>query len=164
MSHSVIKGTLLTYQSSFLRRNWFLERVLKLGLVNVAKEYQCVRYFLFSSWSMINKWSDLETLQCSTCPDSAQCARLLDEKWNQAYKACFRFGPCQPSMVYRYLRGLEGVTPPLALTNLACQTHAKAFTITRASNFLHFPNRDIDFDFDNISVWSYVFSWGPGEW
>lgn len=25
------------------RRNWFLERVLKLGLVQIAKEYQCVR-------------------------------------------------------------------------------------------------------------------------
>lgn len=26
-----------------LRRTWFLERVLKLGLVNIAKEYLCVR-------------------------------------------------------------------------------------------------------------------------
>jgi hypothetical protein len=26
------------------RRNWFLERVLKLGLTQIAKEYQCVRY------------------------------------------------------------------------------------------------------------------------
>jgi hypothetical protein len=24
------------------RRNWFLERVLKLGLTMIAKEYQCV--------------------------------------------------------------------------------------------------------------------------
>jgi hypothetical protein len=40
-------------------------------------------------------------------------------------------GPCQPSMVYRYLRTLEGVSPPLALTNLTCQTTAKAFTATR---------------------------------
>jgi len=90
------------------RRNWFLERVLKLGTITIAKEYQC----------------------CSTCPDSAVCARLLDEKWRQAYNACFRFGPCQPSMVYRYLRGLEGVSPPLALTHLACQTTAKNFTTT----------------------------------
>jgi hypothetical protein len=90
------------------RRNWFLERVLKLGLTPLAKEYQC----------------------CVTCPDSAICARLLEEKWRQAYNAVFRFGPCQPSMVYRYLRNLEGVSPPLALTHLACQTTAKAFTAT----------------------------------
>jgi hypothetical protein len=90
------------------RRNWFLERVLKLGLTPVAKEYQC----------------------CSTCPDSANCARLLEEKWRQAYNAVFRFGPCQPSIVYRFLRTLEGVSPPLSLTHLACQTTAKAFTAT----------------------------------
>ena len=29
-------------------RNWFLERVLKLGLTNIAKEYQCVRQFPIS--------------------------------------------------------------------------------------------------------------------
>ena len=40
-------------------------------------------------------------------------------------------GPCQPSMVYRYLRNLEGVSPPLSLTHLACQTTARAFTATR---------------------------------
>jgi len=28
---------------SLCRRNWFLERVLKIGLTMVAKEYQCVR-------------------------------------------------------------------------------------------------------------------------
>jgi len=33
-------------------------------------------------------------------------------------------------MVYRYLRNLEGVSPPLSLTHLACQTTAKAFTAT----------------------------------
>jgi len=90
------------------RRNWFLERVLKLGLTNVAKEYQC----------------------CSTCPDPPTCARLLEDKWKQAYHAVFRFGPCQPSMVYRYLRTLEGVSPPLSLTHLSCQTTAKSFTAT----------------------------------
>ncbi|KAJ7783040.1 hypothetical protein B0H16DRAFT_1495132 [Mycena metata] len=90
------------------RRNWFLERVLKLGLTMVAKEYQC----------------------CATCPDSANCARLLEEKWKQAYHAIFRFGPPQPSMVFRYLRMLEGVSPPLSLTNLSCQTTAKAFVAT----------------------------------
>ncbi|KAJ6609833.1 hypothetical protein B0H10DRAFT_2062672 [Mycena sp. CBHHK59/15] len=90
------------------RRNWFLERVLKLGLTMVAKEYQC----------------------CATCPDPANCARLLEEKWKQAYYAIFRFGPPQPSMVYRYLRMLEGVSPPLSLTHLSCQTTAKAFVAT----------------------------------
>ncbi|KIK62427.1 hypothetical protein GYMLUDRAFT_142603, partial [Collybiopsis luxurians FD-317 M1] len=90
------------------RRNWFLERVLKIGLTSVAKEYQC----------------------CSSCPDPPQCARLLEEKWRQAYHAVFRFGPPQPSMVYRYLRQLEGVSPPLSLTHLACQTTAKAFIAT----------------------------------
>ncbi|KAI0675176.1 hypothetical protein C8Q78DRAFT_525638 [Trametes maxima] len=90
------------------RRTWFLERVLKLGLVQIAKEYQC----------------------CLSCPDPANCARLLEEKWKQAYQAVFRFGPCQPSMVFRYLRTLEGVSPPLSLTHLSCQTTAKAFVAT----------------------------------
>ncbi|KAI0949195.1 hypothetical protein AcW1_008879 [Taiwanofungus camphoratus] len=93
------------------RRTWFLERVLKLGLVVIAKEYQC----------------------CATCPDPPTCARLLEEKWRQAYHAVFRFGPCQPSMVFRYLRTLEGVSPPLSLTHLSCQTTAKAFIATRQS-------------------------------
>ncbi|KAH9948676.1 hypothetical protein B0H21DRAFT_732555 [Amylocystis lapponica] len=90
------------------RRTWFLERVLKLGLVQIAKEYQC----------------------CATCPDPPNCARLIEEKWRQAYHAVFRFGPCQPSMVFRYLRTLEGVSPPLSLTHLSCQTTAKAFIAT----------------------------------
>ncbi|KAM5538922.1 hypothetical protein V8D89_007417 [Ganoderma adspersum] len=90
------------------RRTWFLERVLKLGLVQIAKEYQC----------------------CLSCPDPTNCARLLDEKYKQAYQAVFRFGPCQPSMVFRYLRTLEGVSPPLSLTHLSCQTTAKAFIAT----------------------------------
>ena len=58
---------------------------------------------------------------------------MLEEKWKQAYQAVFRFGPCQPSMVFRYLRTLEGVSPPLSLTHLSCQTTAKAFVATRAS-------------------------------
>ncbi|KAG8214106.1 hypothetical protein J3R82DRAFT_10866 [Butyriboletus roseoflavus] len=97
------------------RRNWFLERVLKLGLTPLAKEYQC----------------------CPTCPDTTNCARLLEEKWRQAYNAVFRFGPCQPSMVYRYLRNLEGVSPPLSLTHLTCQTTAKAFTATCKRSTFH---------------------------
>jgi hypothetical protein len=30
---------------TYIRRTWFLERVLKLGLVQIAKEYECVRRF-----------------------------------------------------------------------------------------------------------------------
>ncbi|KAI0317196.1 hypothetical protein OF83DRAFT_1172191 [Amylostereum chailletii] len=90
------------------RRTWFLERVIKLGLVQIAKEYEC----------------------CSSCPEPSNCARLLEEKWRQAYQAVFRFGPCQPSMVFRYLRTLEGISPPLALSHLSCQMTAKAFVAT----------------------------------
>ncbi|KZS98220.1 hypothetical protein SISNIDRAFT_476784 [Sistotremastrum niveocremeum HHB9708] len=89
------------------RRTWFLERVLKLGLTNIGKEYQC----------------------CSTCPDLVNCARLLDEKWKQGYQAAMRFGACQPSILWRFMRMLE-VSPPLALTHLACQTTAKNFAAT----------------------------------
>ncbi|KZT21381.1 hypothetical protein NEOLEDRAFT_1073528 [Neolentinus lepideus HHB14362 ss-1] len=99
------KETLLKLEK---RRTWFLERVLKLGLVQIAKEYEC----------------------CATCPDPPICARMLEEKWRMAYQACFRFGPCQPSMVFRYLRTLEGISPPLSLSHLSCQTHAKAFVAT----------------------------------
>lgn len=38
-------------------------------------------------------------------------------------------------MVYRYLRNLEGVSPPLSLTHLACQATAKAFTATREPSY-----------------------------
>lgn len=43
-------------------------------------------------------------------------------------------GPPQPSMVFRYLRMLEGVSPALALTHTACQASAKAFVATRRSH------------------------------
>ena len=39
--------------------------------------------------------------QCSTCPDSTNCARLLEDKWRQAYNAVFRFGSC-PSFYTRH--------------------------------------------------------------
>lgn len=36
------------------RRNWFLERVLKIGLTMVAKEYQCVSFlYYFSNMSRL---------------------------------------------------------------------------------------------------------------
>jgi hypothetical protein len=73
----------------------------------------------------------LSTSQCPTCPDPHTCARLLEEKWRHGYQSLFRFGPAQPSMVFRYLRSLEGVGPPLALRELACQNHAKQWTATR---------------------------------
>ena len=36
-------------------------------------------------------------------------------------------------MVFRYLRNLDAVSPPLSLTHLACQMTAKAFAATRKS-------------------------------
>ncbi|KAA1471694.1 hypothetical protein DENSPDRAFT_871704 [Dentipellis sp. KUC8613] len=102
---SLSSDTLLKLEK---RRTWFLERVLKLGLVQIAKEYEC----------------------CSSCPDPSVCARILEDKWRLAYQAVFRFGPCQPSMVFRYLRTMEGISPPLALSHLSCQTTAKAFIAT----------------------------------
>ncbi|PVG00322.1 hypothetical protein CPB86DRAFT_701424 [Serendipita vermifera] len=100
--NTLSKDTLLKLEK---RRNWFLERVLKLGTVSIAKEYQC----------------------CATCPDPGACAKMLEDRWRAGYHALFRFGPAQPSMVFRYLRSLEGVSPPLALTHLACQSHAKTW-------------------------------------
>ncbi|KAK4705782.1 hypothetical protein P7C70_g398, partial [Phenoliferia sp. Uapishka_3] len=44
------------------RRSWFLERLLKLGLVQTSKDYVCQ----------------------PTCPDTARCAALVDEKWKSA--------------------------------------------------------------------------------
>jgi len=40
-------------------------------------------------------------------------------------------------MVFRYLRMLEGVSPPLALTQTACQASAKAFIATCEREYLH---------------------------
>ncbi|KIY44347.1 hypothetical protein FISHEDRAFT_51567 [Fistulina hepatica ATCC 64428] len=112
------KETLLKLEK---RRNWFLERLLKLGLTQIGREYQC----------------------CPTCPDPAACARALEEKWKQAYHSVFRFvGAAQPSMVYRYLRMLEGVSPPLTLTHLACQTSAKAFVVTLFDRMFSLGLRD----------------------
>jgi hypothetical protein len=48
-------------------------------------------------------------------------------------------------MVFRYLRTLEGVSPPLALSHLTCQTTAKAFIAT--CMFVHpdFPHNNFLF-------------------
>jgi hypothetical protein len=106
---------------------------------------------------------DIVPLQCPSCPDPQTCARLLDEKWRQAYQAVFRFGPCQPSMVFRYLRTLEGVSPPLALSHLVCQTTAKAFVATRTylqqNSFIQlFLMGFMD------SLRSYVLAWCAWKW
>jgi hypothetical protein len=106
-----------------------------------------------------------DSFQCPSCPDPLTCARLLDEKWRQAYQAVFRFGPCQPSMVFRYLRTLEGVSPPLALSHLTCQTTAKPFIATRASSCPpppHSPFRFVGFKifFGLIIVFDRMFSLG----
>ena len=44
-------------------------------------------------------------------------------------------------MVFRYLRTLEGVSPPLSLTHLSCQTTAKSFIASRESPSLYIPQR-----------------------
>lgn len=67
--NTLSKDTLLKLEK---RRNWFLERVLKLGSVSIAKEYQC----------------------CATCPEPGTCAKMLEEKWRAGYQALFRFGEC----------------------------------------------------------------------
>lgn len=41
---------------------------------------------------LLNVCATFPFLQCSTCPDPPTCARLLEEKWRQAYQAVFRFG------------------------------------------------------------------------
>jgi hypothetical protein len=51
----------------------------------VAKEYQCVRFPSRPELPLMSP-------QCATCPDPANCARLLEDKWKQAYHAIFRFG------------------------------------------------------------------------
>lgn len=46
-------------------------------------------------------------------------------------------GPVQPSMVYRYLRSLEGVSPPLMLIHLSCQMFAKNWLASRTSSVIY---------------------------
>lgn len=89
------------------RRSWFLERLLKLGLIQTSKDYVCQ----------------------ATCPDPVLCARLVDEKWKTAWSSAFRFGTPQPSIIYRSLRNLEPSlsSPALHLPHTACQSHAKLY-------------------------------------
>lgn len=85
------------------KRTWFLERLLKLGLANPARDYECH----------------------PNCPDPKSCAKLLGEKWGQAYAGAVRYTPPQPSVVYRQLReaGWEGTGWGLS----ACQGAARVW-------------------------------------
>jgi hypothetical protein len=65
-------------------------------------------------------------------------------------------GPAQPSMVFRYLRSLEGVSPPLALTHLACQTHAKTWVEHRTYSCFSLLKRCVD----TYAVFDRMFSLG----
>lgn len=56
------------------RRSWFLERLLKLSLIQTSRDYVCQ----------------------PTCPDPTLCARLVDEKWKSALASASRFGTPQP--------------------------------------------------------------------
>ncbi|TKY89498.1 hypothetical protein EX895_002029 [Sporisorium graminicola] len=69
------------------KRTWFLERLLKLGLANPGRDYECH----------------------AACPDPQACARALHDKWQSAYKAAFRYHPPQPSVIFRYLRELDSI-------------------------------------------------------
>lgn len=69
------------------KRTWFLERLLKLGLANPARDYECH----------------------TACPDPQACARALHDKWTAAYRTAFRYHPPQPSVIFRYLRELDSI-------------------------------------------------------
>ncbi|CAD6577982.1 MAG: hypothetical protein TREMPRED_002077 [Tremellales sp. Tagirdzhanova-0007] len=92
------------------RRNWFLERLLKLGSIDVKKEYTCR----------------------PDCPDSSRCQAQLDEKWRQAHSAICRLGPPQPSVAFRCLRQLEtfSTNPSLVMPHPLCQSAAKSWVVT----------------------------------
>lgn len=89
------------------KRTWFLERLLKLGLANPIRDYECH----------------------AACPDPPNCARLLHERWRSQYANAFKFGPPQPSIIWRHLRELEinasstTNAPPMS----ACQSSSKAW-------------------------------------
>ncbi|WRT70213.1 uncharacterized protein IL334_007208 [Kwoniella shivajii] len=92
------------------RRNWFLERLLKLGSIDVKKEYTCR----------------------ADCPDPTRCQSQLDEKWRQAHSAVCRYGPPQPSVAFRCLRQLETfpTNPSLVMPHPLCQTTAKTWVMS----------------------------------
>lgn len=141
---------------SFYRRTWFLERVLKLNMVPIAKEYTCVRQ------SMLTR-PNAEQALISTCHcawlNSAlhvQIHRTAPDCWTRngnqelarspgsvslavfnntvdvhaTYLRSTSPGPIQPSMVFRYLRSLEGGSQTFTLTHHACQQTAKLWVST----------------------------------
>jgi hypothetical protein len=59
-------------------------------------------------------------------------------------------------MVYRYLRTLEGISPPLSLTHLSCQATAKAFVSTRKLSHIFYRSRVLK----RASVFDRMFSLG----
>ncbi|GFZ48725.1 hypothetical protein JCM24511_06474 [Saitozyma sp. JCM 24511] len=93
------------------KRTWFLERLLKLGSIDVRKEYTCR----------------------SDCPDPTRCQAQLDDKWRQAHVAVSRYGPPQPSVAFRCLSQLETfpTNPSLVMPNLLCQETAKTWVMLR---------------------------------
>ncbi|ETS64468.1 hypothetical protein PaG_00925 [Moesziomyces aphidis] len=93
------KETLLKLER---KRTWFLERLLKLGLANPARDYECH----------------------ASCADPQTCARLLHDKWQSAYANAFRFSPPQPSVIFRHLRELDNAS---VLHMSACQSAARSW-------------------------------------
>lgn len=71
-------------------------------------------------------------------------------------------GPPQPSMVFRYLRMLEGISPPLALLHSNCQATAKAFIATRAW-WIYSPYF-CPVMIASSSFWPDVFTRRSGQW
>lgn len=86
------------------RRTWFLERLLKLALANPARDYECH----------------------AACSDPQGCARNLHERWHAQYATTFKYGPPQPSTIWRRLRELEG-SGPWGTAMSACQSSSKAW-------------------------------------
>jgi hypothetical protein len=88
------------------KRTWFLERLLKLGLANPARDYECH----------------------SACLDPFNCARLLHERWRSQYANAFKYGPPQPSIIWRHLRELETSSASISPATLSvCQSSSKAW-------------------------------------
>ncbi|CAD6907489.1 unnamed protein product [Tilletia controversa] len=89
------------------KRSWFLERLLKLSVSNPQRDFECQ----------------------PLCPSQNVCAEALQARWNAAYAASFRFGPPQPTVVWKHLRELEGGGPPLTLS--ACENACRVWVQTR---------------------------------
>lgn len=97
------KETLLKLER---KRTWFLERLLKLGLANPGRDYECH----------------------PTCPDPSRCARGLHEKWQAAYANAFRFSPPQPSAIFRHLREIDATTTNSNVAQLSsCQAASRVW-------------------------------------